>query len=115
MKVNNPEFVAINNNNNNNKVFNEQTHITQYTFPSSDELKNILRTNDINRILNTVKNRILLDHSAGLDNTRIQNNELNNIHINIINEAKDILRKLGYRINDVEDQQGVVTSWKIYY
>ena len=118
MIVNNPEFVSINNNNNNNnKIFNEQTQVTQYTFPRVEELRDIFHTQDINRVLNTVKNRIINDRAlaGNNNNSRIQNTDLQNININIINEAKDILRRLGYNITDIEDQNGIITAWKIYY
>ena len=112
------------NNNNNinanyiqiNRSFNENTALTRNTFPRVNDLREIFHTDDFNTVLNTVKNRIITDRRANhLQNgSRINHNELQNIPQNTINEVKDFLRELGYRVVDIEDQNNVVTAWKVY-
>ncbi len=41
------------------------------------------------------------------------NVDFGHINENIVNEAKNILRNLGYRLVDIEDQAGVNIGWRI--
>ena len=99
-----------------NRSFNENTVLTRNTFPRVNDLREIFHTDDFNTVLNTVKNRIITDRRANhLQNgSRLNQSEFGNIPQNTINEVKEFLRGLGYRVVDVEDQNNVVVAWKVY-
>lgn len=94
------------------KTFTENQMITMETFPSIQELHDILLRDDINRGLNLVKNRILAAKLAHQTFTRIIPADMTN---EVANHVHNFLRQQGYTIIELETAEGVPTGWKIVF
>lgn len=95
------------------KTFTEHQPITMETFPSIQELRDILLRDDINRGLTMVKTKILAAKNINQPFARmipadIQNNE-------IATHVKNFLREQGYTIIELETVEGISNGWKIVF
>jgi hypothetical protein len=94
-------------------TFSENQTITMDTFPSVQELRDILLRDDMNRALNIVKNRIITARQTYQPFARMLPADMPNAEI--LNHVKNFLREKGYIIIELETAEGVSNGWKIVF
>jgi hypothetical protein len=99
----------------NNIQFNENTMVTSETFPSLVLLKQVFYTDDINNLLNIIKNRIVIAKRNNITFARILNPDITNFSHQIVLDVKALLRTRGYMITEIEDANLIPTGFKITF
>ena len=82
-------------------------------FPNRTELNIKLYDYNVKRLLNRIKNDIIISTNNNITNTLIHNNTLLQFNNNIIDNVKALLIDLDYRITDVEDINNNIIAWRI--
>uniref|UniRef100_A0A6C0H8Y9 Uncharacterized protein n=1 Tax=viral metagenome TaxID=1070528 RepID=A0A6C0H8Y9_9ZZZZ len=92
-------------------------NINESNFPHSDNIRNIIYNHQFNKLLQHIKTEIINCTSTNLNNNNIKFN-LVTIALyppEIINDVKNYLKTKNYKNVDIEDAQGNVVGWKLYW
>jgi len=92
-------------------------NINESNFPHSDNIKNIIYNHQFNKLLQHIKNEIINSTSINLNNNNIKINlaTIALFPVEIIVDVKNYLKNKNYKNVDIEDPQGNITGWKLYW
>lgn len=100
----------------NQSVFNftdMNSNITENTFPNKDNLIEILKEDQINRILKMIKNKILIASIENNTSIRVLLIDTNMFKISNVTFVKTFLVNKGYVITEIEGVAGEQIGWKL--
>jgi hypothetical protein len=87
--------------------------VSRGSFLSRNQVKNILEEHNFNRILEIIKLKMLTANQSNNTMIKIQNSELTNFQPTMVDNVKEFLMGLDYKITDIEDPNGILTGWSI--
>lgn len=97
------------------KFTDYNSKVTGNTFPSRENLIEILYENQFNCILQLIKTKILNAENANLNSIRVLVSDISQFKAQIVTNVKAWLTGKGYTITEIEDGNGQSTGWKLWW
>ncbi len=95
------------------EFFNDITKITANNFPSGSALTNLLDEQNFNRILVTIRGKIIEANTRNEKYIRIMNPELVAYSQKLVDNVKKFLLQKEYIITNIENDNLVSIGWKL--
>jgi len=95
------------------KFTDYNSKVTGNTFPSRENLIEILYENQFNCILQLIKTKILNVANENLNSIRVLVPDVAHFKPQIVTSVKTWLTDKGYTITEIEDANGQSTGWKL--
>lgn len=92
--------------------FKEGVAITREDFPSVAQFKRICEINNFNRLLDMLKQRMILANNSNQPYARVVVSDYSCFPAGTVTEVKSFLVEKGYRITEIEDANGNPQGWK---
>ena len=95
------------------KFTDPNSKVTGNTFPSRNNLVEILSEDQFNRILQMIKSKILNAALENVTSIRVMVADVAQFKAQIVTNVKAFLAGKGYTITEIEDSVGQSTGWKL--